>query len=457
MLDDVLSTVAARHDASLSALKEWLAIPSVSAQPDHKADMMRAAQWLADQLKFAELETSIMPTPGHPIVVAKNKHVPGRPTVLFYGHYDVQPAEPLELWETPAFEPTVRDGKLFARGASDDKGQVWCHVAAIQAWQAHGGVPVNLTVLVEGEEEVASANLEGFLRSYAEDLRADVALISDTGMFDADTPAITTGLRGLMYAEVTVQGAKSDLHSGLYGGAVPNPCNVLCQLLGSLKDADNRVTIPGFYDDVQEPAADELAAWSKLDRSDEALANELGLKKLDGEAGRSTLERLWSRPTCDVNGILGGYTGEGAKTVLPSKAMGKVSFRLVPAQDPKKIQAAFEQQLRAQAPDSVELSFRYFGAEPAALTPADSPAMTLARQAVEIGFGKEPALICGGGSIPVVGLLKQQLGLDTLLVGFGLGDDNLHAPNEKFDLVQLQNGTATAAALYGKLADLPMK
>ena len=453
-LDDVLKTIGDREHQSAAALAEFLSIPSVSAKSEHRPDMRRAAAWLKDQLAFAELEASVMETPGHPIVVAKNRHEPGRPAVLFYGHYDVQPPEPLHLWETPPFEPATRNGAIHARGASDDKGQVWAHLAAIQAWQAHGGVPVNLTVLIEGEEEVASENLGHFLKEYADHLRADVAVVSDTGMLGRGRPAITYGLRGLLYAEVTLTAAITDLHSGLFGGAVPNPANVLCRLLGELVDLRGRVTLPGFYDDVIEPGDEERRMWADLGSDDADLKEQLGLAHLSGEEGYTTRERLWARPTCDVNGLTGGYQGEGAKTVLPGTASGKVSFRLVPGQDPHAIKQSFVRTLGEKCPTNVKIDFKFFGAEPAALVPHDSPAAKLAAEAVEIGFGTRPAFIRGGGSIPVVGLLKERLGLDTLLVGFGLPDDNLHAPNEKFDLASLHHGTRTAAALYDKLASL---
>ena len=455
-LDAVLSTIDQQQHQSVNLLKEFLSIPSVSAKSDHEADMRRAAQWLHDQLTFAEMKASVMHTGGHPAVVAKNHHEPGRPTVLFYGHYDVQPPEPLELWDTPAFEPTERDGKLFARGASDDKGQVWAHVAAIQAWQANGGLPVNLTVLIEGEEEVASANLAGFLKHHAADLKADVALISDTGMLGPDEPAITYGLRGLLYCEIELTAANTDLHSGLYGGAVPNPANVLTRMLGALQDEDGRVQVPGFYDDAIELKDEERRMWDGLGHDDAELADKLGIKHVSGEAGFTTNERLWARPTCDINGLTSGYQGEGAKTVLPGKASAKFSFRLVPGQDPTKIRRDVEAFCRARCPDNVTMTFRDFGAEPAALTPIDSPAARLAAEAVEAGFGTPPKFIRGGGSIPVVGLLKEHLDVDSLLVGFGLADDNLHAPNEKFDLACLHKGTRTAAALYDALGRLPV-
>jgi acetylornithine deacetylase/succinyl-diaminopimelate desuccinylase-like protein len=459
MLDQVLKTLDGRKPASLAALKEFLAIPSVSTKPQHQPDMQRCATWVADQLKFAGFDVSIMPTgdvakPGHPAVVAKNKHQAGRPTVLVYGHYDVQPAEPLDLWTTPAFEPTERNGAIYARGAADDKGQVWCHVESLLAWQAHGGPPVNVTLLIEGEEEIGSPNLGAFVTKNRDALRADIAVVSDTNQFARGIPAITYGLRGLVYMEVKVTAAKGDLHSGLFGGTVANPANELCKLLGSLHDADGRVMVEGFYDDVTPLTAAERAEWAKLPYDEQAYAKELNVPKIFGEKDFTTLERRWARPTCDINGLTSGYQGPGAKTVLPCEASAKVSMRLVPSQDPEKIRAAFEKTLRARCPDHVRLEIHCHSHTPAVLVPTDSKAIRLAADAIEIGFGKKPTFMREGGSIPVVNLFKKVLGIDTLLLGFGLEDDNVHAPNEKFDLDALYHGTRTCAALCEKLKGL---
>jgi acetylornithine deacetylase/succinyl-diaminopimelate desuccinylase-like protein len=459
MLDRVLTTIESRKHQSLSALKELLSIPSVSAKPEHKNDMVRCATFLADQLKYAGLETAIMATGGHPAVVAKNKHEKGRPTILLYGHYDVQPPEPLDLWTTPAFEPTVRKDEngydaIYARGAVDDKGQVWCHVEALLAWQAHGGLPVNITVLIEGEEEVGSEHLDAFIHQHRDALKADVCVISDTGQFDRGVPAITYSLRGLVYEEIFLTGPSHDLHSGGYGGAVPNPANILCELLGSLHDKDGRVTVPGFYDDVQKLSDAERAMWAKLPHDDDAFAAELKVPFLNGEKGYSTLERLWARPTLDINGLTAGYQGHGAKTVIGATASAKVSMRLVPNQDPIKIRDAFEQTVRDRLPKNVQVRFESHGCSPAAIVPIDNRATKLAAEAVEAGFGKPPAFTRGGGSIPVVGTIKRELGIDTLLVGFGLPDDRVHSPNEKFDLDSFYSGQKVAAVLYDKLARL---
>jgi acetylornithine deacetylase/succinyl-diaminopimelate desuccinylase-like protein len=454
MLPAVLQAIDSRRDQAIAALKEFLAIPSVSAKPQHKSDMRRCAQWIADHLSVAGLDVKIMPTGGAPIVVAKNKHLAGRTTVLLYGHYDVQPPEPLDLWTSPPFEPAVRDNAVYARGAADDKGQVWAHVEAILAWQAHGGLPINLTMLIEGEEEIGSANLANFVQAHRDLLAADIALISDTNQFARGIPAICVGLRGLVYMEIVVTGPSHDLHSGLFGGAVPNPANVLCQLLATLHDRDGHVNLPGFYDHVVPLTPDERAQWAKLPLDEKQFAADLKLSALHGEAGYSVLERTWARPTCDINGLTSGYQGPGAKTVIPSKAAAKVSMRLVPNQDPVAVREAFTQAMRQRCPKYATVEVTCQSETPAILVPTHTPAMELASEAVEVGFGVRPALIRGGGSIPVVQLIKSHLGIDTLLVGFALPDDCVHSPNEKFDLDCLHAGARTAAALYERLARL---
>src|SRR5688572_4619853 len=328
MLERVLQSIDARRKQSLAELIQLLRIPSVSTKPEHRDDMVRCAKSLADTLGKTGLRTEVRPTgggKGHPVVLARNEHKPGRPTVLFYGHYDVQPAEPLDLWKTPAFEPTVRDDgtghpAVYARGAADDKGQVWCHVEAVRAWQEAGGLPVNLVMLIEGEEEIGSDHLEAFVRQHAGELKADVAVISDTNQFARGVPAITYGLRGLVYCEVFVTAVSHDLHSGMFGGSVPNPANVLCELLATLHTPDGRVNLPGFYDDVRPLDAAERSAWAKLPFNDDAFKKELALKETFGEPGYTTLERRWARPTCDINGLTSGYQGHGAKTIIPAKA-----------------------------------------------------------------------------------------------------------------------------------------
>jgi acetylornithine deacetylase/succinyl-diaminopimelate desuccinylase-like protein len=458
-LEDVLATIDNRNDAALAELMELLSIPSVSTKPEHADDCRRAATWLHDQLKNAGLDVSIMETgtkekQGHPVIVAKNKHQPGRPTVLVYGHYDVQPPEPLDLWHSPPFEPAVRDGKLFARGASDDKGQTYCHVDAVLAWQANGGLPVNLTLLIEGEEENASENLEAFVKSFDHDLKADVAVVSDTGQFARGVPAITYGLRGLCYQEIVLTAANSDLHSGVYGGAVPNAANELVKLLAAFHDADGRVNIPGFYDDVIALTDAEREQWKSLPFDEAAFYGDLGLSGGTGEAGFTPIERRWARPTLDVNGITSGYQGDGAKTVIPCRASAKVSMRLVGDQSWTDIRDKFRAAVRDRCPANCRVDFIDHGGIDASLLPMESKAMTLAAEAVEAGFGTRPVYVREGGSIPVGALFREALGIDTLFVGFGLPDDNLHAPNEKLDLAAFHAGRRTAAVLYEKLAAL---
>jgi acetylornithine deacetylase/succinyl-diaminopimelate desuccinylase-like protein len=465
-LPAVLKTLDDRREASLDALKQFLRIPSISTQSEHKPDMARAADWLVEQFKFAAMDAKVMATKGHPVVVAKNKHVAGRPTVLFYGHYDVQPPENdkgLADWKSPPFEPVVRkdDGghdAIFARGAVDDKGQVWCHLDALTAWQAHGGAPVNVTCLIEGEEEIGSENLAAFVRENKELLQADVCLISDTGLFDRGVPALCYSLRGLVYEEIRLTGPSHDLHSGQFGGAVVNPAIALVELLSKLRNADGSVNIPGFYDDVRPLSDAEKQMWAGLPRDDEATAASIGLTAADlvgGEEGYTVLERIWARPTLEINGLTAGYQGEGAKTVIGNVASAKVSMRLVPNQDPAKIQKLFRAAVLAKLPKGVKVEFTLDGhnALPV-ITPHDTPAAKLALEALREGFEIEPTFIRGGGTIPVVGLLKEELGLDSLLVGFGLPDDRVHSPNEKFDLGCFHAGRRTAAVLYSKLAQL---
>ena len=424
--------------------------------------MARCAQWLAEQVRGCGFKAEVAPTAGHPAVLAKNDHKPGRPTVLVYGHYDVQPPEPLDLWVTPPFEPTVRKNEagfdaLFARGAVDDKGQVWCHVEALRAWALHGGAPLNVTLLIEGEEEVGSSNLEAFVKARRADLKADIAVVSDTSQFARGYPAITYGLRGLAYMEVILTGADHDLHSGQFGGAVPNPANALCELLGTLHDADRRVNIPGFYDGVIELTPREREEFARLPFDEVKYMEELRLQQLVGEKGYTTLERSWARPTCDINGITSGYQGPGAKTVIASKASAKVSMRLVPGQDPDHVVQAFENALRKRCPRGVTIEFIRHGASKALLVPLGGKALEFAAKALEKGFGRAPVYMREGGSIPILGVVKRELGLDTLLVGFGLPDDRAHSPNEKFDLDSFYGGIRSAAALYGELSALPRK
>ncbi len=460
MLDDVLKEVESRKGEAVEGMKAFLSIPSVSARPEHAADCRRCAGWLAGRLGDAGLAAEVRESGGHPIVLARNDHKAGRRTVLLYGHYDVQPVEPLELWESPPFEPCLREDAsghraVYARGSSDDKGQVWAHVEAIGAWtRGAGELPVNLTVLIEGEEEIGSENLERFVREHREKLRADVAVISDTAQFARGVPAIVYALRGLVYLEVFLTGPSHDLHSGLFGGAVVNPANVLCEMLGDLHDGDGRVMIPEFYEDVVELTEAEREMWRRLPYDEKAFFSAIGLKGGNGEAGYSGIERRWARPTCDINGLTAGYQGAGAKTVIGSTASAKISCRLVPNQDPAKIEASLKEYLRSRCPSTVKIKFAGHGASPGVLVPHDSRAIELAGEALLIGFGQKPTLMREGGSIPVVGLIKRELGIDTLLVGFGLPDDRIHSPNEKMDLVSFHQGVRTAAALYERLTKL---
>ncbi len=454
MLDRVFKNIDARRSQSIAVLKDFLRIPSVSTKPEHARDVHRCADWLAGQLRQIGLRASVERTPGHPVVMAFTDRKPHRPTVLIYGHYDVQPAEPLDQWISPPFEPSERNGALFARGAVDDKGQIWAHVEAIRAWQEQGGTPVNIIALFEGEEEIGSENLESFLNQHRSDLRADIAVISDTGQFARGMPAITYGLRGLAYMEVFITGPAFDLHSGSYGGAVPNPANVLAELLATLHNPDGTVNIPGFYDDVLPLSKAERDQFARLPHDDAEYAREIGVPGLAGEVGFSTLERCSARPTCDINGLTSGYQGPGAKTIIPCKASAKVSMRLVPKQDPKKIEAAFMQAMRDRCPRTVAIEFAQHSSGHPVIVPLEGRPTQLAAAAIKQGFGIDPVFIREGGSIPVVGQIKAILGMDTLLVGFGLPDDRVHSPNEKFDLDCLYYGTRTAAALYAQLADL---
>lgn len=459
MLNDVLQQIDASQAKSLQGLQDFLRIPSVSTKPDHKPDMQQCAKFVADNLAACGLAAQVLPTKGHPIVLAKSPHQPNRPTVLMYGHYDVQPPEPLDQWKTPAFDPTVRKDDngydaVFARGAVDDKGQVWCHIEAMRAWHAQGGAPVNIIALIEGEEEIGSVNLAEFIKTHAAELKANIALVSDTNQFARGVPAITYGLRGLVYTEVTLTGPSHDLHSGLGGGTVANPANILCELLATLKNPTGSVNIPGFYDDVRPVTATERKMWANLPFDDETFRKEMGVPELFGESGYTSLERKWARPTCDINGITSGYQGPGAKTIIPAQASSKVSMRLVPDQDPKKIEDLFRKALEARCPKTVKMEIHVHSGAAPSLLPIDSKATQLAAKAVKAGFGIDPVYMREGGTIPVGVLFKAALGIDTLFVGFGLSDDRVHSPNEKFDLDALHKGTRTAAALYAELAKL---
>jgi acetylornithine deacetylase/succinyl-diaminopimelate desuccinylase-like protein len=395
----------------------------------------------------------LVETPGHPVVYGEWLGAPGAPTVLFYGHYDVQPVDPLDQWESPPFEATVREGEIYARGAADDKGQVFMHFKAIEAhMRATGRLPINIKVLLEGEEEVGSAHLDEFVRTHRDQLAADVVVISDSPMFQRGVPSICYGLRGLVYYQIDLRGTKTDLHSGSFGGAVANPAFVLAQILAQMKDRGGRVRIPGFYDDVRPLTEEERQQWRRLPFDERRYRRELGAPKLYGERGYSTLERVWARPTFEVNGLLAGFTGEGAKTVIPAVAMAKVSMRLVPDQDPDKIAQLFEAYVRKIAPPTVELTLtRMHGGRPW-MAPLDNPFVQAAGRAIEKGFGARPVFTREGGSIPVVSTFQEVLGVPSVLFGIGLPDENAHAPNEKLDLTNFYNGVIAAAYLYGEIA-----
>jgi acetylornithine deacetylase/succinyl-diaminopimelate desuccinylase-like protein len=445
----VTSYIESHRQRFVDELIGWLRIPSVSADSRHKADMQKAARYAADKLLQAGADKAeLIETPGHPVVYAEKIIRPHLPTVLVYGHYDVQPPDPLELWTSPPFEPVIRDEKIYARGACDDKGQVFMHVKALEIMHKLNLLPCNVKFMIEGEEEVGSAHLGEFVRHNRERLKADVILISDTALISLDHPSITVGLRGLSYVEVEVTGPNRDLHSGVYGGAVANPINVLARMIASLHDDQRRITIPGFYDRVVELSAEERAALNQVPFDLNRYKEELGIEEVQGEAGYSTIERTGIRPTLDVNGIWGGYTGEGAKTVLPSKAYAKISMRLVPEQDHREITELFIRHFTAIAPPSVKVKVTpLHGGEPV-VTPVSSRAFQAASRAFEEVWGKKPIPTRDGGSIPIVALFKKELGLDSVLMGFGLDSDAIHSPNEHFGLINFFKGIETIVAFY---------
>lgn len=441
--------IASNKDRFLTELFEWLRIPSISADSRHKDDVRKAAEFLKEKLRAAGIEkVEICETKGHPIVYAEKIKDPSLRTVLVYGHYDVQPADPLELWSSPAFEPVIKNDNIYARGACDDKGQVYMHVKAFETMMQKKLLPCNVKFMVEGEEEVGSDNLGRFVKENKEKLKADIILISDTALISLDHPSITTGLRGLSYMEVEVVGPNRDLHSGVYGGAVANPVNVLCNMIASLHDEDGRVAIPGFYDRVTALSDDERKAINKAPFNLEQYKSDLGIEAVAGEKGYTTVERTGIRPTLDVNGIWGGYTGEGAKTVLPSRAHAKISMRLVPDQVSAEITELFTKHFKRIAPPTVKVKVTaHHGGEPA-VTPTDSIAFKAASKAFEQVWGKAPIPTRDGGSIPIVALFKKELGLDTVLMGFGLDSDAIHSPNEHYGVRNFMLGIETIAAFY---------
>ncbi|NOT43426.1 MAG: dipeptidase [Acidobacteria bacterium] len=453
-MNDVVDFINVNRDRYVEELKALLAIPSISALPAHAGDVRRCADWLVSELQRIGLAGArLIETPGNPVVYAEWLGAPGKPTILYYGHYDVQPVDPLELWESPPFDATVRDGEIYARGAADDKGQVFMHLKAVEAFLAKAGsLPVNIKFFIEGEEEVGSTHLDAFVRANADLLAADVVVISDSPMFDRGVPSICYGLRGLAYFQIDLRGTRSDLHSGSFGGAVANPAFVLASILGQMKDRGGRVRIPGFYDDVRPLSDEERAEWKRLPFNETRYRKELGAPKLFGESGYSTLERVWARPTFEVNGLLSGFTGDGAKTVIPAVAMAKVSMRLVPDQHPDRIADLFEAHLKSVCPKTVALTVtRMHGGRPW-MTEFDNKYVRAAGRAIERGFGKVPVFNREGGSIPVVSTFQEALGLPSVLFGVGLPDENAHAPNEKLDLGNFHSGIIASACLYEEIA-----
>ncbi len=460
-IGNVVDQIDAQLDSSVERLCEFLRIPSIGTDPAYADDTRRAGQWVVDQLDSIGFDAKLYDTPGNPMVVA---HHPGPaegnvPHVLYYGHYDVQPPDPLELWNSAPFDPVIVDGphgkQIVARGACDDKGQLMTFVEAFRAWNdVHGTLPIKITVMIEGEEESGSPSLDPFLEQHKDLLTADTCVVCDTGMWDINTPAITYMLRGLMYAEVTLHGPSHDLHSGMYGGSVVNPLNALTRILGELHDADGRVQIPGFYDDVRELGEAEAKQWEDLGFDEAAFLGSAGLKTPYGEAGHNTLERVWSRPTCDINGIIGGYTGEGAKTVIGAHGSAKVSCRLVADQDPQKVYDGLRQFLEARTPPDCHWKIETHGMSPAIRVPTESPYLRAAMTGLGEAYQKDAVLIGCGGSIPVVGSIQRILGFDSLLVGFSLDDDRIHSPNEKYEMRCYEMGIKSHAAIMQNLAAL---
>jgi acetylornithine deacetylase/succinyl-diaminopimelate desuccinylase-like protein len=432
----------------LNELKDLLRIPSVSTLPEHNDDCRRAAEMLAAELKRIGLENvRLIDTVGHPLVYADWLHAAGKPTALLYGHYDVQPTDPEDEWLSPPFEPTERDGNLYGRGTCDDKGQVWAQVKALESLMAaHGKLPVNVRVLLEGDEEVGGEGIAQFVASKPPELKSDFALVSDTELFAPGLPTLCVGLRGMIYTELEVRGAKTDLHSGMYGGAAPNPFVALAQILAKLKDEDGHILIPGFYDDIIPPSTEELEAWRSLPFDEEHYRiTEVGSRELVGEAGYSVLERTWARPTVDVHGIPGGFTGAGAKTVIPAKALAKVSMRLVPGMTPAKSFAQYKAYVEKIAPAGVEIEVRLIHSGDPCMVRVDNPYIKAATTALKEVWGKDTVFIRSGGSIPIVGDFDRYLGVPSVMMGFGLPDDNIHAPNEKFLLKNFALGIESVA------------
>jgi acetylornithine deacetylase/succinyl-diaminopimelate desuccinylase-like protein len=441
------------RDSYLDELKRWIAIPSVSADPERRGDVRRCCERLVERMREIGLEAQVLETDGNPIAFGEWLGAPGLPTVLIYGHYDVQPADPLELWTSPPFEGTVRDGKIFGRGSVDDKGQVLMHLAAIEAhMRTRGRLPINVKVVVEGEEEIGSPNFERAIERYGDLLSADVAVISDTAVYAEDVPSLTTSVRGLVHWEITVHGPSTDVHSGYFGGIVCNPIEALARIIDELKDADGRIVVPGFYDGVPDLDPEVLSELRQLPFDERKEARQLGVPELAGERGRLPLERMWFRPTLECNGIWGGYQGPGSKTIIPSFAKAKLSARLVGSQNPRRVREIVTQYVKRIAPDGVRIEIEEGGDVPAVVVSRDHPVVAAAARAMKAGFGKEPVFIGTGGSIGPVASFDRVLEIPQVMIGVGLPDDQIHAPNEQFTLTQFFGGIVTMALLYDEIA-----
>ncbi|MCX7626231.1 MAG: dipeptidase [Candidatus Sumerlaeaceae bacterium] len=451
-MEKILNYLESSRESFLTQLYELLRIPSVSALPEHSSDIRKAVEWVAARLSRLGFEAKVYETSGHPLVFAQWTKNPDKPTVLFYGHVDVQPVDPVEEWQSPPFEPTVRDGNLYCRGASDDKGQLYTHIAAVEAWLAtSGSLPVNVKFLIESEEEIGSPSLPAWIREHRELLTADVVVISDTAQFAPDYPSLCTGLRGIASFEIEVRTAEADLHSGSFGGAVPNAIQVLTRIISQLHDASGRVNIPGFYDDVLEPSDEEKDSWKLLPFNEHEFVKSAGVKATWGEPDRTIFERIWTRPTLEIVGIAGGYQGKGHKGIVPARALAKGSARLVPKQDPSHVLRVIGNRLRELAPSYADVEFRCGHGTPAVSIPTNSAWVRAARSALEKGFGKSPVFIREGGSISIVTTFVRDLQLPCLLLGFGLPDDRIHSPNEKFSLRDFERGMRTSAILLNEI------
>ncbi|MBX2977130.1 MAG: dipeptidase [Ignavibacteriaceae bacterium] len=454
-MEQVIAYINKNYDSYVEQLKQFLTIKSISTLPENKADMKKCAEFVSDKLKEAGLsKVQIFKTEGHPIVYGEWLGAPGKPTILVYGHYDVQPVDPIDLWDSPPFEPVIKDGKIFARGATDDKGQLFVHIKSVEAYfKSVGSLPINIKFLIEGEEEIGSPHLEPFIKANKDLLKCDTVLVSDTSLFAPGQPTLTYGLRGLSYLEVEVTGPNRDLHSGSYGGAVANPVNVLASMISKLHDKNGKITIPGFYDSVLPLTKNERENFKKLKFSEKKYAADLQVAELSGEKGFSTLERTWARPTLDCNGIFGGFTGKGAKTIIPSKATAKISMRLVPNQEPKKASKLFESYFKKLAPKSVKVKVTDLHGGYPVLTPLNHKATVAASKAMESAFGKKTVFMREGGSIPVIATFDKVLKAPTVLMGLGLNSENLHSPNEHFNLKHFHLGIKSSAFFFKYFAE----